>query len=85
MKYSVEELKQIIDLVMLNQIEQFKVDDIHIVKNRYPVPKPEPKSNNDATFNDEVDDLIFHSTSAPALTLEQLASLTTTPLKAKAK
>ena len=66
-----------------NQLDTLKVDDVILTKTKHQAPKLENKSNNEKVSDEELDDILFHSTSAPQLTLSQMEEITVTPIKAK--
>ena len=83
---NIEEVELFIKLLMDNKLDFLKVGDLEIHKSRFDQPKQESKPNNSTlSEEDDIDSILFHSTSAPALSIEELEAITTTPLKKKAK
>ncbi len=65
------------------KLDSLKLGELTIIKTKHEAPKLENKQNNNPVSSEDLDELLFHSTSAPAMNLEDLASITTTKLKVK--
>lgn len=81
MELTLELVQALSKLVVDLKLDRLKLGELEIIKTKHESPKLEDKSNNNIASSEELDDLLFHSTSAPALSLEQLAALTITPIK----
>ena len=79
---TIRALAQILDTLKLDSI---KYGDLEIKKSRHELtPQDQKPLQEMASILDE-EDLLFHSTSAPALTPEQVAALAVNPPPVKSK
>ncbi len=81
MELTLELVQALSKLVVDHKLDRLKLGDLEITKTKHESVKLDDKSNNNSVSNEELDDILFHSTSAPTLSLEQLAALTVTPIK----
>ena len=76
-------IKELAKLVVEHKLDLLQLGSLTIEKKKHESAKFESQATQTA-LNEDLEDMLFHSTSAPSLSLEQMASMTVTPLK-KAK
>jgi len=81
MELTLELIQALSKLVVDHKLDRLKCGELEITKTKHEAPKLDVQSNNNPTSIAELDDILFHSTSAPPLSLEQLEALTITPIK----
>lgn len=81
MELTLELVQALSRLVVEHKLDSLKLGELEIRKSKHEAAKLEVQSNNNPTSIEELDDILFHSTSAPPLSLEQLEALTITPIK----
>ncbi len=81
MELDLETIKALAKLAVDLKLDRLKLGDFEIIKTKHESPKLEAKDITNIASSQDLDDVLFHSTSAPAMTLEQLAALSVTPLK----
>ena len=81
MELTLELIQALAKLVVDQKLDRLKCGELEIIKTKHESVRLEEKPNNNSTSVEELDDILFHSTSAPPLSLEQLAALTVTPIK----
>lgn len=83
-KYTIKFIKELVKLVVDNKLDNFKLDNIEISKSKHDLTPPAKlDKTNKQPLSKEYDDeeILFYSTSAPALTLEQIEELSVTNFK----
>ncbi len=81
MELTLELVQALANVLTSHKLDRLEFNGLVLVKSKHETPKLEEKPNNNLASHEELDDILFHSTSAPPLSLEQLASLTVTPIK----
>ena len=81
MDLTLDNIKFLAQLVVDLKLDSLKLGDLELHKTKHEQPKLDIKSNNDTVSNQELDEILFHSTSAPSLTLEDLEAMSITPIK----
>jgi hypothetical protein len=82
-EYNLDVVKELINILVSNKLDCLEVGDIKICKTRWeskPIEKKEPTQKQ---LEADMDEILFYSTSAPPMSLEDLETITVTPLKAE--
>ncbi len=81
MEMTLELVQQLAKVLTTHKLDRLELGELVLVKTKHEAARAESLPNNITASNQDIEDILFHSTSAPELTLEQLSSLTVTPLK----
>lgn len=84
MELTLEMIQALSKLVVDHKLDSLKLGELEIVKSKHEGIKNEPRSSaNLASMSEE--ELLFYSTSAPALTIEEVEALAVNPPPRKKK
>lgn len=77
------EIDELCKLVSKHKLDRLVVDGVEIYKSKYDAPEQKAVARSVLVEEQDFDELLFHSTSAPMATIEDLEQFTVTNLKAK--
>jgi hypothetical protein len=78
--YDIAQLKEIIQLLVDNKLDSIRFRDIEVHKTKHDPPVTAKPAKTPEQVEKDLDELLFFSTSAPQLSLDELSALTVTPI-----
>ncbi len=79
-KENLDTLRDVIKLMVDNKLDSVSFGGITLTKSKHEVPRIERDQTNKPALQEDLDELLFHSTSAPSLSFEELAGITVTKI-----